>query len=129
MSPLALYINDDLRTNYLLPSTMVLLCPFHHSIGLYLVFVNLIAVLTPELAAAAASLVSSESPQSYLNQQALNDILWRGAPIAGKIFSSIPTSFRAFMTNVIKVSTMVVQRKSIHVIGWPSSLIAQNSFI
>ena len=81
---------------------MVLLCPFHHSIGLYLVFVNLIAVLTPELAAAAASLVSSESPQSYLNQQALNDILWRGAPIAGKIFSSIHTSFRAFMTNVIK---------------------------
>lgn len=101
---------------------MVLLCLFHHSIGLYAVFVNLVVVLTPQLAAAASS-------QSYLNQQALNDILGRAAPIAGKIFSLIPTSFRASMTNVIKVSTKVVQWKSTHAIGWPSSLIAQSSFI
>ena len=65
---------------------MVLLYPFHHSIGLYAAF---IVVLTPELAAASSS-------QSYLNQQALNDILGRAAPIAGKIFSLIPTFFQSF---------------------------------
>ena len=104
---------------------MALFRLFRHSIGFYAVFVNLVMVLTPELAAAASS--SSESSQSYLNQQALNDILDRAAPIAGKIF--IPTSFRAFMTNVIKASTKVVQWISTHAIGWPSSLIARSSFI
>ena len=69
---------------------MVLLCLFHRSIGLYAVFVNLAVVLTPQLAAAA----SSSSSQSYLNQQALNDILDRAAPIAGKFFSLIPTLFK-----------------------------------
>jgi thioesterase domain-containing protein len=57
----------------------MLLSLFHHSIGLYAVFVNLVVVLTPDLAAAAS--------QSYLSRQALNDILSRAAPIAGKIFS------------------------------------------
>ena len=120
MSPYAPYIYEEPHgENLLLPVTMVLLCLFHHSIGLYAVFVNLVVVLTPELAAASSS-------QSYLNQQALNDILGRATPIAGKISSLIPISF---MTNVIKVSTKVVQRKSTHAIGWPSSLIARSSFI
>ena len=103
---------------------MVQLCLFHHSIGLYALIINLVVVL---LASAASS--SSGSSQSYLNQQALNDILNRAAPIAGNIFSLIPTSLQSFMTNVIKVSTKVVQWKSTHAIGWPSSLIARSSFI
>ena len=114
------YINEaPHKKDLLLPITMVLRC---RSIGLYAVFVNLVVVLTPQLAAASSS-------QSYLNHQALNDILGRAAPIAGKIFRLILTSSRAFMTNVSKVSTKVVQRKSTHAIGWPSSLIARSSFI
>lgn len=70
---------------------MVLLSLFHHSIGLYAVFVNLVVVLTPELAAA-----SSSSSQSYLNEQALNDILGRAAPIAGKYFSFNPHFIQSF---------------------------------
>jgi thioesterase domain-containing protein len=62
---------------------MVPIYLFHHSIGLFAVFLNLVVVLTPKLAAAA----SPSSSQSYLNQQALNDILGRAAPIAGKGFS------------------------------------------
>lgn len=61
---------------------MVLLSLFHHSIGLCAIFFNLVVVLASELAAAASS-----SSQSYLSQQALNDILSRAAPIAGKIFN------------------------------------------
>ena len=82
---------------------MVLHCLFHRPIGLYTLLANLVVVLIPELASAASS--SSGSSQSYLNQQALNDILNRAAPIAGKIFSLISTSLQSFMTNVIKVST------------------------
>ena len=110
-------MKNRIKKNLLLPVTMVLLC---RSIDLYGVF--LVMVLTPQLAAASSS-------QSYLNQQALNDILGRAAPIAGKIFRLIPTSSRTFMTNVSKVSTKVVQKKSTHAIGWPSSLIARSSFI
>ena len=77
-----------------LPLTMTLLCLFHHSIGLYTVFISLVVVLTPGLAATASS--SSESSQSYLNQQALNDILSRAAPIAGKILTWILTSLQNF---------------------------------
>ena len=70
---------------------------FRHYIGLYAVFVNLVVVLTPELAAATSSRSESSDTQSYLNQQALNDILDRAAPIAGKIlFSLILTSLQSF---------------------------------
>ena len=61
---------------------MVLLYLFHHSIGLYAIFIKLVVVLTPVLAATAAS---SSSSQSYLNQQALSG---RAASIAGKSFST-----------------------------------------
>ena len=86
---------------------------FHHSIGLCAVFINLAVVLTPELVAASSS-------QSYLSQQALNDILYRAAPIAGKIFVG------AILTSDVlchmKVSTKAAQKKSTHAIGWPTSL-------
>lgn len=52
---------------------------FQHFICLYALFVKLAVVLAPRLAGA----VSSSSSQSYLGQQALNDILSRAAPIAG----------------------------------------------
>ena len=71
---------------------MVLPSLFHHSFGLYAVLVNLVAVLTPGFAAAVSS-----SSQSYLGQQALNDILGRAAPIAGKI--SLHFSLRGFMAH------------------------------
>ena len=58
---------------------MVLLCLFHHSIDLYAVFVTVLTL------ADFAAAVSPSPSQSYLGQQALDDILSRAAPIAGKI--------------------------------------------
>ena len=66
-----------------------------HLTGLCTVFA---VVLAPGLAT-----------QSYLGQQALNDILGRAAPIAGNISGVIFASFRAFIPNSIKVSTKVAQ--------------------